>query len=117
MGLDAYIFAKKDITSKDPEAIEIAYWRKFNALHGWMEDLYKEQGGLESFNCIPLVLTNADLKRLEEAVEKKTLEYRAGFFWGNSDPDDDDYLSILAFISKARSYMLDGYTVYYDSWW
>jgi len=117
MGLDMYSFAKKDITNEKEKAIEIAYWRKFNALHGWMEDLYKKQGGLESFNCIPLVLTNKDLKELEQVCSDKTLEYRAGFFWGNSEPDEDDYNSILAFISKARSYMLDGYTVYYDSWW
>jgi hypothetical protein len=117
MGLDMYAKAKKDMANKEEKAIDIAYWRKFNALHGWMEDLYKEQGGLEEFNCIPLVLTNNDLKKLKQACSDKTLEYRAGFFWGNGEPDEDDYNDILAFISEARSYMLDGYTVYYDSWW
>ena len=37
MGLDQFAY-----TTKGKEKEEIAYWRKHNALHGWMENLWEE---------------------------------------------------------------------------
>ena len=118
MGLDMFAFAhKSEDLAGDEKPIEIAYWRKFNALHGWMEDLYKGRGNAAVFNCVELPLLKEDLDRLEDDVKNKRLTERQGFFWGNYPPDDEDYESVLVFIRKARDYMNNGYDIYYDSWW
>jgi hypothetical protein len=117
MGLDMYSYAIKNKNQPDEVKIEIAYWRKFNALHGWMEKLFIEKGGLGTFNCEKLFLTKDDLTALEATARNKELQYTPGFFFGNKGPDDDDYAAVLDFVSNARRYLLDGYEVYYDSWW
>ena len=53
MGLDMYAFsvdvevARGGVTdvALGDNAEQISYWRKFNALHGWMEDLYRSKYG------------------------------------------------------------------------
>ena len=67
MGLDAY----GKVKSPEGEVEEIAYWRKHNALHGWMESLYRKKGGTEEFNCIPVELNKTDLE----------LHYKGFFLW------------------------------------
>lgn len=117
MGLDMYARA----TSDGKETIEIAYWRKHNALHGWMEQLYRERGGTEEFNCIPLPLSVEDLDRLEADVKARRLEPTDGFFFGPTEYTEEDWSEIqrhdLAFINQAREHIAHGYTVVYDSWW
>jgi len=117
MGLDMYAFAIKNKNQPDEVKVEIAYWRKFNGLHGWMEKLFKERGGVGDFNCEKLFLTKDDLSALAVAAKEQTLEYTPGFFFGNDAPNGEDYKNLLDFISTARMYLLDGYEVYYDSWW
>lgn len=118
MGLDmyAYIVPTGQGISGD-NTTEIAYWRKFNALHGWMEDLYRERGGVESFNCNPLKLTEADLMRLVSDVKANKLEPREGFFFGPQDIDDEHIRSIYTFVGAAQDALATGRDVYYDSWW
>ena len=101
------------------KAEEIQYWRKFNNLHGWFERLYREKGGTEEFNCTPVILTEADLARLEnDAKNRSNLDPTEGFFFGSANPlDDESAEEILDFVAKARRYIADGYTVIYDSWW
>lgn len=126
MGLDMYAFKTREkFTSPigfepDREQTEqIAYWRKFNNLHGWMERLYLQKGGTKSFNCEALELTSHDLDQLQTDVENNTnLEPTAGFFFGSLDElTEDDVKDIQEFINTARQAIADGYTVYYDSWW
>lgn len=95
-----------------------AYWRKFNALHGWMEDLWLSRGNDGDFNCTQLRLRPEDLDELQERVDDKSLEPRSGFFFGGTDPvTEDEYSELEDFITKARQAIADGYAVYYDSWW
>ena len=54
---------------------EFFYWRKHPAIHNWMENLYVERGGKESFNGIPLYLSKEDLKNLKKDIIKKKLNY------------------------------------------
>lgn len=130
MGLDMYAFtcSEKDagdnavdlkVYSKDEKVIqteELYYWRKFNALHGWMESLYREKGGTAlSFNCNSVRLTNDDLLRLER--ETDALKPVAGFFFGVQEIYPEDLESIADFISNARAAIAEGKAVYYDSWW
>lgn len=124
MGLDMYAFTVPadsvgdgvtDVALGD-NAVELFYWRKFNALHGWMEQLYRLKGGAkESFNCTTVRLTSEDLDRLER--EANTLQPVAGFFFGEQTIYPEDLESVADFIAKAREALADGQAVYYDSWW
>lgn len=120
MGLDMYAFTTKETPAsptdfKVTDAQELHCWRKHPNLHGWMRDIYYAKGGSAEFNCVPVVLTLEDLRRLEDAIIAKELPETHGFFFGMTDgtESEDD----LEFIAKARAAIADGLTVYYDSWW
>ena len=114
MGLDAY----GKVRSPEGEVKEIAYWRKHNALHGWMEKLYRKKGGTEEFNCVPLELVEADLEMLELVVTKTMLPETGGFFFGSDSRFCGHYKEqTLQFIEEAREYLVKGWAVAYDSWW
>lgn len=141
MGLDMYAYAAKTVEPHpednaaivlgyiDPVSdeyvyfdeespIEFAYWRKFNALHAWMEGLYQKKGGTEEFNCKKLPLTLEDLEALKAVCKNQELKPTTGFFFGSQEPVDKvEYASVLNFIKEARHYISNGYTVCYDSWW
>lgn len=129
MGLDMYAWKVKaeDAISdfeiaKDAEGQskieEMYYWRKHHDLHGWMENLYRQKGGeKESFNCVPVRLTEEDLFELEQDVRRKDLPETTGFFFGNNPQDAESIEQDLEFIAKARTAINEGYVVYYDSWW
>lgn len=117
MGLDMYVNTAKTI--EDDEPINLCYWRKFNALHNWMEQLYRAKGGDEDmFNCVRLPLTVDDLNALEEACSNKELEPVEGFFFGSQDPvTNEEYDDLFKDIGKMKEAIRDGFIVYYDSWW
>jgi len=123
MGLDMYAYQRDPSAPADAEPTQLAYWRKHNALHGWMERLWIEKGrpsgsGQTSFNCVPLELTGADLDRLEAAINARALEPTEGFFFGSSNYDVGEYAEEdLAFVAQARAALSQGLRVYYDSWW
>ena len=94
---------------------EIHYWRKHPNLHGWMHNLYLAKGGTEQFNCVPVVLTEADIDDLEQAIRNGELPQTSGFFFGESDGSEQS--EDLAFVKAAREFIADGYAVIYDSWW
>ena len=134
MGLDQFAYAG---VGDDKE--EIAYWRKHNRLHGWMEQLWNDKGRpnapeeespMGNFNCIPVCLTLSDLEQLEAHIVDKKLPETGGFFFGNDSYDWDDengrpfeegdyhYKETdLEFIENARKAIEEGKEVYYDSWW
>ena len=127
MGLDMYAFAVNadsvgdatvDVALGDG-ADQISYWRKFNALHGWMEDLYRQKGGSkESFNCTTLRLDLKDLDRLEMDTGNNKLVPRNGFFFGQTDEIyPEDLESVATFVKVARQCIAEGKAVFYDSWW
>ena len=114
MGLDAY----GKVRSPEGEVKEIAYWRKHNALHGWMEKLYRKKGGDKEFNCVPVELNEADLEMLELVVVSAMLPETGGFFFGSDSRFCEHYKEItLSFIKEAREYLAKGWKVAYDSWW
>ncbi len=128
MGLDMYAFAvPADIASavqvdiKVPEHIkreELAYWRKFNHLHGWMRALYYEKGGTDNdFNCNTVRLTTVDLDNLYQDLSGKGLQHIPGFFFGGPDIYPEDIESCIIFIGKAKRAIAEGKAVFYDSWW
>ena len=127
MGLDQYGWAvaaehvKQDVDfdlAEDVKAEKIAYWRKHSNLQGWMHKLYEKMGGKDTvINCVPVVLTEADLNELAVAVRKNLLPETRGFFFGASYRSDDERDYDLEFIAKARAAIAEGKTVYYSSWW
>jgi hypothetical protein len=126
MGLDMYAYrVKKEYAvndfefNSDQDPIEdLAYWRKFNALHAWMGRLYKDRGGpKESFNCAPIRLHLEDLNRLQRDIGENNLVPEEGFFWGSQTIYPEDIASAMKFIFEAREVIKQGDAVYYDSWW
>ena len=82
---------------------EFAYWRKHNALDGWMESLWRSKGNDGSFNCEELELTLEDINRLEDVVENDLLPETHGFFFGNDSRFDENKKEItLEFIEDAK---------------
>ena len=98
---------------------DFAYWRKFNHLHGWMEQLYRKKGGTQaSFNCTTVRLMPEDLDVLESLAKAKALTATEGFFFGGYDLFDDDCKeTVLEFVQKARAAIGEGKACVYDSWW
>jgi hypothetical protein len=131
MGLDMYAFSVSaqdagdnvvDLERGDESgntlinSTELFYWRKFNALHGWMEQLYRAKGGTaESFNCNTVRLTSEDLDKLER--DANNLQPVDGCFFGEQIVAPDHLESIAEFIAKAREALDYSNAVYYDSWW
>ena len=124
MGLDQYAYAK---TSEDAEQEELAYWRKHNRLHGWMEKLWELKGNEvpqeafgNDFNCVPVELGLCDLEQLEAVIVNKTMPETVGFFFGDDSYEEYEAYhkeNDLNFIENARKAIADGKKVYYDSWW
>jgi hypothetical protein len=114
MGLDQYV----DIY-KEPKKEQIKYWRKHNAMHGWMEELYRKRGGTGDFNCIPLRLTSEDLDDLENDIIEGNLPETSGFFFGSPshEQSQEDMLEDLKFIQDAREAILNDMVVEYYAWW
>lgn len=103
--------------TKDGVDREFAYWRKFNALHGWMHALYERKGGKdEEFNCNTVRLNEEDLDTLEAEVD--SLVPVSGFFFGPTDPvTEEEKQEVRYFITKSREAIAEGDAVIYDSWW
>ena len=129
MGLDMFAWRVKaeDVVGdfeivKDEEGHskieEIFYWRKHHDLHGWMENLYRAKGGTkESFNCVPVRLSDTDLDNLMIDVMNKKLPQTTGFFFGDNPQDSESVINDLKFIALAKEAIQEGDAVYYDSWW
>lgn len=108
-------FSPSEYYSED-QISELCYWRKHPNLHGWMEQLYYKKGGKSSsFNGCNLVLTLEDIEDLEKDVMYDKLPHTAGFFFGESDPDDKE--KDLEFIKLAKKELESGNVIYYTSWW
>lgn len=100
------------------EVQQFAYWRKHANLNEWMTQLAVKRGVVKEafeFNCVDLVLTLDDIDELEKVVEGKSLPHGAGFFWGQSHPEDEE--SDKEFIANARKAFAEGHQVIYSCWW
>jgi hypothetical protein len=125
MGLDMYAFSTKakpktdvDFSTKNFDVSELHYWRKHPNLHGWMQNLYDAKGGTsDSFNGDCVVLDSEDLDNLEQDIKDGNLPDTSGFFFGASFNNDEENDYDLLFVSKARTEIANGKTVYYTSWW
>jgi len=123
MGLDQYAYKVKrdynhEAKTETITKVEIAYWRKHNALEGYMSALFKSNGGNGEFNCRTLPLDNDDLDELEETINNKELPETEGFFFGNDTSKDEECnAQDKLFIEDARKALKDGWEIEYTSWW
>lgn len=126
MGLDMFAFSTKakpktevDFETKNFDPTEIHYWRKHPNLHGWMQNLYESKGGDPNadFNGECVVITESDLEDLEHDLKQFDLPDTRGFFFGQSESNDEELQDDLEFVRKAREEIKAGKTVYYTSWW
>jgi hypothetical protein len=114
MGLDQTAYTK----DKDGELQEIQYWRKHNALDGWMEALWRTKGNNGEWNCSELELNAHDIEQLEAVVVNDSLPETHGFFYGN-DSRFDEYKKkeTLEFIETANRQLKAGKKVFYQCWY
>jgi hypothetical protein len=125
MGLDMYAYSMSEDAviddfsyDRDYATTEIRYWRKHNALHNWMEKLFRSKGGTNTFNCIPLRLSKEDMELLILDIKTSKVTPVTGFFFGSQDYYDDDAKSNdIRFAHQVMAEIDDGKAVYYDSWW
>lgn len=125
MGLDQYAYrvsSKYDYETVTETIVkkEIHYWRKHNALQGWMENLWviKTNKEVLDFNCEQMRLTMEDLKQLKKCIINQTLPKTVGFFYGSDTSRDDTRKEDdLEFIEKAMDAIRDGEQVFYSCSW
>jgi hypothetical protein len=134
MGLDMYAYSRAK--EKESKANELQYWRKHNALHGLIEDMWNDKGQpipqwmrdeypddfenerVIPFNGIEMELTEADINYIESAVLNNELPMTEGFFFGQDTRfSEDDKAADLEFIKKAREALAKGEEVFYTSSW
>ncbi|MFZ9143053.1 MAG: hypothetical protein ACO22M_00590 [Candidatus Nanopelagicaceae bacterium] len=110
MGLDMYLKGKRFLWHNEREdnaweevdkytngrkvssiELELAYWRKANAIHGWF--VRNVQGNVD--NCDEYAVKYSDLVKLrdtcKEALDNKNPELlppQGGFFFGSTEIDD-----------------------------
>ena len=100
MGLDMYLYEK--------QVHEVAYWRKANAIHGW---IINTTNAID--DCTPISLTKQDLYNLREVcikvldahTEEKAMELlppTPGFFFGASEVGDWYWEDIKDTIDKLN---------------
>ena len=150
MGLDMYLYAEKfvsnaeyrkeqdkfsaiikaldaDTFAKDHAIVEleVAYWRKANAIHGWFTQYAEED------NCTPIYFTReqiADLlgtcKQVLEAnskdVAEELLPPTAGFFFGSQEIDDwywEDVKETAKILDEVLTNVPENWSFRYQASW
>jgi len=116
MGLDMYMYAVENSDIRDFEEIpnkgdyEINYWRKFNNLHGFFEDL-----GCE--NCRFFQVTEDMLDQLFDKLKNKQLHPTTGFFYGQQNEITEDEEEELFNDIKHWTLLLQTCNLYYFAWY
>ena len=114
MGLDQYAYARDEKGNVE----ELAYWRKHNALDGWMQNLWREVGDGESLNGQEVPVDQEDIELLEMVVERDMLPETQGFFFGGDSRYNEDKKKItLDFIEEAKKALKEGKEVFYQNSW
>ena len=118
MGLDMYLYEK--------QTHEVAYWRKANAIHGW---IINHANAID--NGTPIPLTKQDLYKLREVCLKvlkshteeaafELLPPTEGFFFGNNKIDEWYWSDVSDTIDKLNTALEqsvdDAMFEYYASW-
>ena len=118
MGLDMYLYEK--------QTHEVAYWRKANAIHGWIINYTNSVD-----DCTPISLTKRDLYVLRETcmevldahTEEKALDLlppASGFFFGSNGIDEwywDNIQDTVTKLNEALEHSVDDDMLEYQASW
>lgn len=118
MGLDMYLYEK--------QVHEVAYWRKANAIHGWIINYTNSVD-----DCTPINLTKRDLYVLRETclevLNAKTEEVAMdllppaeGFFFGGNTIDEWYWVNLqdtVDKLSEALEHSVDDAMFEYQASW
>lgn len=100
---------------------ELCYWRKHSDLNGLLEDMYYSRGNNEEFNCVPLILSEDDVKYIiqkhkDHLSGEDEIEEASGFFWGKTSIEDwKDSLADFEKVFSTTDFSKE--TLYYSCWW
>lgn len=102
-----------------PETKEIMYWRKHHPLQDLLEDIYRDKGGTEEFNCVDVILTKGECESILEHALNELKRYDS---IGYTDSDDAYYREKWQYTANRFKMLLntvdfDKNTIYYHSWW
>lgn len=123
MGLDMYLYKRN---KKTDELTEIGYWRKHNALHGFMSTFTDHE--IENLEHLPLTKDNLEeILELAEAIVRKDLAPESamptteGFFYGSYEYDEwyfhrmEDTIKIMK--GALTDINFDEEEAIYQAWW
>lgn len=127
MGLDMSFYKLGGVESISPDGEietsdkfvmkEIKYYRKFNALHGLLNDLYLCRGGSD-MNCVLVNVSLEDVNLIKERCLNKTLKPQEGFFWGSQQPvSDEEYEELYDLTILMEDLISDGWIIGYCGDW
>lgn len=119
----------KDVAANSPSitiSVDVAYWRKANAIHGWFVD--KVQDGEDE--CNEHYVSREKLETLVEeckAVLEKPgtagdkLPPRSGFFFGSEQMDEGYFGDLRSTVEQLGALLanpkFEGWEFYYQSSW
>lgn len=120
MGLDMYFFAArndKPIQEIDTEDLEeVRYFRKFNNLHGWLEDLWFQKGNRDDMNCQLFELDEEDLNLMSK--DSAAMGPMSGFFYGQQKEMDKTMIDEVKYLADELLLNLkQGNRIFYYAWW
>lgn len=121
MGLDMYLESRNNESGTENE---IAYWRKFNALHSWLVE--NVQNGVDDCNEYPVsrdqLVTLVDLlKNVQNEKDPTLLPTKSGFFFGSTEYDEyywsdvSDSITVLEGILQTFDFE-NNQMIYQSSW-
>ena len=147
MGLDMYLYAEKFVSNMDYRneqdkfnaivsaleaqeftmghviaEVEVAYWRKANAIHAWFV-------GDKEDDCSPIYVNREQLETLQHlcqqvlidpALAGELLPTQGGFFFGSTEYDDwymDNIKETYDKLSVLLAKIPEGWTFKYQASW
>lgn len=150
MGLDMYLYAEKFVSNMDYRneqdkfnaivsaleaqeftmghviaEVEVAYWRKANAIHGWF--INNLANGVDE--CQPLYVDRTQLESLQDicqqvltdpALAEDLLPTQGGFFFGGTEYDEwymDSVKETYDKLSVLLAKIPEGWTFKYQASW
>ena len=107
-----------EIDTDEKYAIEeIKYYRKFNALHGLLNDLYLKRGG-NDMNCVLINIGLSEVNYIKQCCLEKSLQPKEGFFWGSQEAvSDEQYIELLSLCEDIEDLISDGWVIGYCGDW
>lgn len=137
MGLDIYAYTVSEdagvaeyIVGTVPDNWEeIANWRKFNALHGWMEEMARSAGykrpnfdptstiNGNQLNNVAVKLSPELIDCLEYDIDHDLLKPHNGFYFGELRIYPEHVADARVFIANARTAFSAKQSVYYYADW